>query len=1304
MSDNESPQAPEPTVVPLFVCTDEQKDRWAFRGTAFFVTSNHLLTARHVVADHTAARDGAPSFEHPPDCCRRWRIGFPTAAGRTVMIDVTIVACPKDSWTDVVLLKVHSEKEYPSRPAPVLWLEHLTDASWDCQAQQERQAVLRAFPQSRAAFAGGQESDWRNPSETILAIHNPKFRTEAGLEFVRMAGSGVHGGESGGPLFLRSAYGDFCIGIAKLGGEARGPGNFTGEGAILPWLRQLGEKPGNLDIPLRSVRAETLPPESLGGHFSKLRKEVRTLLVPVLVSRDRSGLSTRENDLHEEEFIRLFVQLYARPLGPEEEPRIRPGAVEGLYEAIRQDWQRYSQLQLPPFAQAQSDREGNARSVLQGVEVLLKHLAGRERPEDLETKDLERLAQIVLSNYLRPVDEAMQRGFKVCDRTDFWDALVGNPRLVLTSDAGGGKTTVALFLALALARPPAGREHPRLEALFARASKLAIRTPVLVRLRDFKQHPFPAGPESEQRKAIELMLAPEKGQWREPLIERCQQGRCLLIFDGLDELEGDTQRQRFSQCLVAWLKGRQGQPGENTVLVTTRPTAYPPTHCAAKPRWSLPGFALWELEKLDRGQQREFLEIWFEQERSRQELNAGEATSTVPEPESAAQQILDQVRQGDLGALAEDPLLLTGLAELAVEASRSGKPVCLPETRAQVFHRVIELMLEKWEEARNPKELRRLQTVLDDLNLSLDDLRAVLADLALGSLGGKLERGDFTRDSLEDLLKRVAEQAGATGGVEPLLEELTRHSGLVRPVEFMCGTSMVRAFEFPVRSYRNFLAGEGLLHTPLDPSRVAHLDPIREKRLAAASQPVLAVFEKTTGAPERTPADLAVVVTEAGLQPVLGVNAARPDPEHEAQAIALGMAGKVKVRGYPESKFLGAFHARADQRQKEGGPAFPLIRAAVQLALDVKAWEIERGPGPQRIRAPQKDRTDWGDIAKRAMTSPAETPADRAAAAALVGLLSDFTRAPQLAWSELVGQAGRLRFLLGDEHPWGGRSPSPSGIENPVHSGNQHPWSVDWVRQPFYIAQFPVTVDQYESYVVGTKAERPAEFETRLWWGTRVFHTPNHPVVGVSWQEAVAFCAWLTTELHAGRLDGLPPTVTDLAAWEIRLPTEAEWEFAARGPEEDERPESDEPGPWFRVPWGWATEDRIRAVANCDQPKRGSTMAVGLNVGGPSLPRNKAPCGAWDMVGNVWEWCGTPWVEVEKSNGVYPANYEKQIASKAHSVDSPRAVRGGGWLNAPADCRCAYRYWLPPEARNDPLGFRPVLAPVPAKASGAREK
>ncbi len=213
---------------------------------------------------------------------------------------------------------------------------------------------------------------------------------------------------------------------------------------------------------------------------------------------------------------------------------------------------------------------------------------------------------------------------------------------------------------------------------------------------------------------------------------------------------------------------------------------------------------------------------------------------------------------------------------------------------------------------------------------------------------------------------------------------------------------------------------------------------------------------------------------------------------------------------------------------------------------------------------------------------------------------------------------------------------------------------IDWVEVPagkfkygeecrelflpaFRVARYPVTNAQFECFI------EEGGYETDAWWEGLVdnpeptrprWDYPNHPRETVSWYEAVAFSRWLDARLQA---EDAPPH-----GWEVRLPTEQEWEKAARGTDGRE------------YPWG----DYADGCANIDETVGGGkyclgrASAVGIYLNGAS------PFGVLDMAGNVWEWSLSK--RDEPSDLLLVGN-------------SPRVLRGGSHTSSRYYCRCADR-------------------------------
>jgi formylglycine-generating enzyme required for sulfatase activity len=235
----------------------------------------------------------------------------------------------------------------------------------------------------------------------------------------------------------------------------------------------------------------------------------------------------------------------------------------------------------------------------------------------------------------------------------------------------------------------------------------------------------------------------------------------------------------------------------------------------------------------------------------------------------------------------------------------------------------------------------------------------------------------------------------------------------------------------------------------------------------------------------------------------------------------------------------------------------------------------------------------------------------------------------------------------------------------------------------FWMARFPVTVGQFREFVAasGRSPQDPDSLRGH----------PNEPVVRVTWFEALAFCDWCTTWWQrAGRLR---------RGWRVRLPTEAEWEKAARGGQEipstpvlghagrlPPRPAMiANPLPARRFPWGDRT-DRNRANYSNTESLRPS--AAGCFPGGAS------PYGCEDMSGNVWEWTRSIWGE----DALLPRfGYPYSPRDGREDVQTPsrafRVLRGGAFNLTSGFARCACRGKHFPDSWLAYVGFRVLLAP-----------
>lgn len=212
------------------------------------------------------------------------------------------------------------------------------------------------------------------------------------------------------------------------------------------------------------------------------------------------------------------------------------------------------------------------------------------------------------------------------------------------------------------------------------------------------------------------------------------------------------------------------------------------------------------------------------------------------------------------------------------------------------------------------------------------------------------------------------------------------------------------------------------------------------------------------------------------------------------------------------------------------------------------------------------------------------------------------------------------------------------------HEGPQHRVQLS----PFYITEKEITNAQYGQFLAATGHPAPP------YWKDRTLNNPSQPVVGVTWHDAMAFAAWLS----------------QISGHRYRLPTEAEWEAAARGGLVAQ------PFPWGSSP----PEQDGRYLANFNpNPYDGDGFRYTAPVG--SFPPNAY--GLFDMAGNVAEWCGD-WYEA--------AAYSKRrrLNPTGPAIGTERVLRGGSWYSRARELRCAARQSAPPDRTDGFIGFRLV--------------
>jgi formylglycine-generating enzyme required for sulfatase activity len=309
----------------------------------------------------------------------------------------------------------------------------------------------------------------------------------------------------------------------------------------------------------------------------------------------------------------------------------------------------------------------------------------------------------------------------------------------------------------------------------------------------------------------------------------------------------------------------------------------------------------------------------------------------------------------------------------------------------------------------------------------------------------------------------------------------------------------------------------------------------------------------------------------------------------------------------------------------------------------------------EAVRDVGQARTE-GDLAgeiqnrlRQAFATPLRQGADlktqiqrRAAAAEALGKIESGAYGAQPAfWTLPYGEPVWVEIPAGEF--WMG-SEKGDNDEKPVHKIH---------LERYRIAKVPTTNAQYRLFVKTTGHQSPGHWEN----GKIPRGLESHPVINLTWYDALAYCRWLS------EVTGKPVT----------LPSEAEWEKAARGPalSAAERTEDKR-----EYPWGDAWKE-----GHCNSSELGvnTTTPVGI------FPEGASPYGCLDLVGNVWEWTRS---HLKK----YPYDVQDGRENLEAGDESLWILRGGSFLSSQISTRGAFRGWNSPPYKSRNLGFRVVVS------------
>jgi formylglycine-generating enzyme required for sulfatase activity len=818
------------------------------------------------------------------------------------------------------------------------------------------------------------------------------------------------------------------------------------------------------------------------------------------------------------------------------------------------------------------------------------------------------------------------------ERTPLLEAISESqhPYLVLLGDPGSGKTTFINYLVYQLVN--GDEEMPGV---------LQGKPVIRLVLRNAATH-IPADNDcgdpqmlwAAVRANLDKALGKEIGEMLNlHLMKRIASEGCVLLLDGLDEVPEASRRRR---CLMeAVQKLVSGLKAGSRVILTARPYAY------ADPEWCLEKFQNLTLAPFSEKQVQRFVQSWYHAVGPKMDWSMEAADLRAG---SLAQALEERQYLGDL---ASRPLLLTLIATMHTSGGQ------LPQDRAELYEETVKLLLTRWERKRtvvvDGKPLED-EGITRALGIGEPALRRALETLAYAVHQRQWkEKADGDEKHAADISWGEVVTAFAN-----ILDDDTHPRVLLRYLEQRSGLLICReegTYAFPHRSFQEYLAA---CHLAGQPNFATHLKDL--------------VFA---------------------------------DPAWWREVFLLA-AGK-KKRGGMEGA-VNAVHTLLPKAVAEMQHPTDAHWLAATLAGDalLELRLLEEAQGEEVYETQIEHTRQW-------LTALVEggklNPRQRVEAGDVLGRLGDWRKGvnlirldsgkelPDIAWVEIPAGG----FLMGStdddkqayewekkQHPldlpayWIGRYPltnqqyglflAAGGYEE------QRFWTDEgWAwRQGAEADLSPLDDHKDEDFKKRYKewlAQRTKEKRAAPWyWQRTPWNGANRPVVGVCWYEALAYCRWLTEQLKAQGVEGLPLQED----FKVELPSEAQWEKAVRRAEGN------------IYPWGKEWQED---AANTEKAGLKETSPVGIFPGGRS-----ETYGLLDGAGNVWEWTRSRWgKKIMSVDYGYP--YDAADGREEMGDIDLRVVRGGSWLSSERYARCAFRDGRIPDIYYDALGFRIVLSP-----------
>jgi formylglycine-generating enzyme required for sulfatase activity len=842
-------------------------------------------------------------------------------------------------------------------------------------------------------------------------------------------------------------------------------------------------------------------------------------------------------------------------------------------------------------------------------------LIGIYNPADLHAP---RLQEVYISLRLNTAKESP---------TIVWDHVFNEKEkhMVVLGQPGAGKSTLLDYLTLVFT---GYIKHPL-------RSRLGNPLPIFVRLRDL-------GKTDPKQSLLSLIESSENiGLKNIPggFFERkLKLGNCVVLLDGLDEVLDENSHKHAITEIMSFAN----EYPENWIVVTCRIAGW---------HGQLPNFKQYTVREFDRDDVRQFIGAWYREVTRTETVNrlgVSPKAEDIRDAEARAYQVsLGQsellwsalLRNEGLLRIARTPLILS-----LVTLVHKNRTTDLPKGRARLYRECLEILLDLW-------DAKDKGLTIPDAP-SLNDKLHVLKTIAF----------HFVENGLLEM-----EKDGLEGLVTPLLPSLTKQvsaSSLIRQIYERSGVLVEQAigkYGFAHRALHDYLAASQIAEQNKDRLLIDHAGEERWREviliaigLVSPKERANVLLESLLRQSDESPASLAV----AGWSLAEDIQI-RDDLRASVKNKILEKISQVET--------AGDFSLLSDALLDTDSGAFQkwindvLIGQNAELRIRVlndllpqlgSEKSVPFVPTLVKIlgdaHAESGTRMDAAMVLGRIQPSP-DAELWSALSSAMLDKDHWLKATATWAWCQLgrFDELGLVKVPAGDFL-------MGSTDEDRNAGENEKPQHTVYLSD-FYIGKNPVTVAEYQTFI------QESQYKTSDADSMKGIH--NHPVVNVSWNDAVKFAQW----------------------YGMTLPSEAQWEKAARGTD-------------GRIyPWGNAWESGLaNTYEYWNIGARGLWSKIRRkNIGtttpaGYFSPRGDSPYDCADMSGNVWEWCNDWFDENE---------YKNRASSSVKDPQGPqdgriRVLRGGSFDNSLRYARCALRYWFYPSGFIDNGGFRVCVSPI----------